>query len=495
MTRLFEKIPEDLFSPLSRKYKSIYAFSLISLYHLLRLYKTDIKKTDYVNLLKSKGEEILSLFNVETDQLDDTDDSEKIALETKIPLDDTEAQLNDKVNYIVRKLAKFGWYIISKNPKNNVEYIFIPAYSIKLLQILDELTSDIGSYLPLVHQTYAELKMEDEKEDDYMYRSLLNARQNADSIEMSVTLLKQQICVFGNKLTSVLDPNVALKQHFDEYRIDVSDKYYHPMKTFDSLGLYSQPTIAILNKWLKSERILTLLVREAKTEPANREKEEAEVVKEIIKTIQDIIDIFSRITSAFNDIDSANANYTEAVQRKVNYLSSTDKTVKGKVDRIILALANEIKSNPALTYEELPILSKATDSCAFYRQGYIDSFSLTMPFRRSQIEESEPLPLEDDIDFGEQAELMNQVFDNELNRFSDSAILEFIDNNMKDKDEITTYDVKIDNTDQLVLMILGILKAMLGVIPYQATKISDRIEYCGYYMPLYKFTRKKKTVR
>ena len=170
MTRLFEKIPEDLFSPLSRKYKSIYAFSLISLYHLLRLYKTDIKKTDYVNLLKSKGEEILSLFNVETDQLDDTDDSEKIALETKIPLDDTEAQLNDKVNYIVRKLAKFGWYIISKNPKNNVEYIFIPAYSIKLLQILDELTSDIGSYLPLVHQTYAELKMEDEKEDDYMYR-------------------------------------------------------------------------------------------------------------------------------------------------------------------------------------------------------------------------------------------------------------------------------------------------------------------------------------
>jgi hypothetical protein len=495
LTRLFEKIPEDLFAPLSRKYKSIYAFALISLYHLLRLYKTDIKKTDYSNLLKSQGEEILSLFNVETDRLDDHDDIEKIDAESTIPLDNTEALLSQKVNYIIRKLSRCGWFIISKNPKNNVEYVYIPAYSIQLLKIMDDLTSDIGSYLPLVHQTYAELKMEDEKEDDYMYRSLLNARQNADSIEMSVVLLRQQICVFGNRLTSVLDPNQALKQHFDEYRVDISDKYYHPMKTFDSLGLYSQPTIKLLSNWLKSERIITLLVREAKTEPLNRTVEEATIAKNVIKTIQEVIDIFSRLTSSFNEIDSANANYTEAVQRKVNYLSSNDKTVKGKIDRIILALANEIKNNPALKYEEMPLLEKASDSISFYRQGYVDSSSLTMPFRRGEIEEGEPLPLEDEIPFDEQTELMNQVFDNELNRFSDRAITEFIEENMQGKDEITTYDVNIYSTDQLVLMILGILKANLGIIPYVATKLEDRIDYDGYYMPLYKFTRRNKSVR
>ena len=71
MNRLFDKVPEDLFSPLSRKYKTIYAFSLVSLYYMLRVYKTDIRKTDYVQFLRSQGEEILELFSVETDLLDE----------------------------------------------------------------------------------------------------------------------------------------------------------------------------------------------------------------------------------------------------------------------------------------------------------------------------------------------------------------------------------------------------------------------------------------
>jgi hypothetical protein len=360
-----------------------------------------------------------------------------------------------------------------------------------MLKLINDLTSDIGSYLPLVHQTYAELKMEDEKEDDYMYRSLLNAQTNADSLEMSVTLLRQQICVFGNRLTSVLDPNVALKQHFDEYRVDIADRYYHPMKTFDSLGLYSQPTIAILSRWLGSERILSLLVKEAKAEPGNQEKPEADLVKEIIHLIQTIIDVLSRLSDAFNEIDKANANYTEAVQRKVNYLSSTDKTVKGKIDRIILALATEIKGNPALKYEELPTVQKVNDSLLLSRQGYLDSQSLTMPFNRKQIEMSEPLPMEDAFYPEEQAEMMNNLLDDELNRYSDRTIIEFIEDNMKGKEVMRTNEIPIQDTDHLVLMILGTLKAMLGLIPYEATKVSDRIEYAGFYMPLYEFRRKE----
>lgn len=488
MARLFDRIPGDLFSPLSRKYKAIYAFALVCLYRCLRLYKTDIKRSDYVSLIKNQGQELLDLFSVEMDQLDDKNDEEKVSLDSKVDEDD----LSSKITYVVRKLATCGWFILSKNPKNGVEYIYIPAYSIQLLKLINDLTTDVGTYLPLVHQTYAELKMEDEKEDDYMYRSLLNARSNADAIEMSVTLLKQQICVFGNRLTSVLDPNIALKQHFDEYRVNISDKYYHPMKTFDSLGLYSQPTIAILNRWLKSERIITLMVREAKAEPLNRDKEENVLARDIIKLINEIVDIFSRLTASFNDIDRANANYTEAVQKKVNYLSATDKTVKGKIDRIILAMANEIKDNPALRYEELPICEKARQSLGMYRQGYLDSRSLTMPFHRGAIDEGEPMPMDDVFFPDEEFGLYSQKLDEELNIFSDSAILEFIDKLMAGKDEMTTYDIPIETTDQLVLMILAILKCKLNLIPYQAEKLEDRIDYAGYYMPLYKFTRKKR---
>lgn len=492
LNRLFDKVPEDLFSPLSRKYKAIYAFSLVSLYHMLVIYKTDIKKVDYVMFLRSQGEEILNLFSVETDRLDDKGEDEQVAIETVINPEDATSVLNVKVNYIVRKLAKCGWFIISKDPKSKIEYIYIPAYAIQFLKLINDLTSDASSYLPLVHQTYAELKMEDEKEDDYMFRSLLNAKNNADELEMNVTLLRQQICVFGNRLTYVLDPNVALKQHFDEYRVDVSERYYHPMKTFDSLGLYAQPTITILHRWLTSERIITLLVKEAKTEPAHRGKNTAELTNYIIKLISSVIDIFSRLASAFNEIDQANANYTEAVQKKVNYLSSTDKTIKGKIDRIILSLATELKNNPALRYEELPTLNKASETLSFFRQGCVDSFSMPMPFKRKGKEENEePLPMADDIFPDEAISFMTDVLDDQLNRFSDRSIAEFMDRNMSDKQEMVTTDIDVKSTDELVLTILGTLKAMLGVIPYKAEKIADRVEFAGYYMPLYKFTKEK----
>lgn len=489
MTKLFDKLPDEFFSPLSRKYKSIYSLALVSLYHLLKTRKADIKRSEYVNMLKSQGEELWELFNVEIDKLDDKDESDNIPFENNG--ENSDALLSDKVNYIIRKLSQCGWFIVSKDPKTNVEYLYIPAYSIQFMRLLDEITSDVNSYLPLVHQTYAELKMEDEKEDDYMYRALMNARNNADNLELSVTLLRQQICVFGNRLSTVLDPNEALRQHFDEYRVDISDKYYHPMKTFDSLGLYSQPTLAILNKWMKSERIITLLVKEAKTEPVNRSRKESELVSEIIKTIQDIIDIFSRITSAFDEIDKANANYTEAVQRKVNYLSSTDKTAKGKLDRIILAMATEIKNNPGLDYEEMPTIVKATDSINFIRQAHLDSRSLTMPFKREFNDVNvAPMMLDDPFDFTSDAAVdFANMLDSELDRYSDEAISSFLDRAMGEKKEMQTTDVTLQSKDDLVLYILGVLKSLLGLIPFKAVKTSDRIDYANYYMPCYRFTR------
>ncbi len=491
LNRLFDKIPEELFAPLSRKYKTVYAFSLITLYHLLRSQKTDVRRSDFALSLKSQGEERRKLFNIEADRLDDKDEEESVDVEQVKDKDDEAALLSQKVSYIIRKLSKCGWYIISRNPKTNVEYLYLPSFSIQRLKLLNDLACDTSSYLPLVHQTYAELKREDEKEDDYRYRSLENAKNNADTLDRSVTLLRQQILVYGNRLSKVFDPNTALKQHFDEYREDIADKYYHPRKTYDSLGLYAQPTISILKKWIKSERIITRLVRQAKAEPGNNEKDLGKLTSSVIKKIQDIIDIFSRLSSAFDEIDHANADYTEAVQRKVNYLSSSDKTRKGKLTAIVRSLAGEISKNPALSYDERPLLAKAGETISLYRQGYLDSQSRRMPYKRTRDRGREdPLPLEDDLLPEESSLLRNNILDNELNRFSDTTIRQYLEDNLEGKEERLTNERKVESTDDLVRRILGILKARLGRIPYTAEKISDRVLYAGYYRPLYRFKKK-----
>lgn len=98
--------------------------------------------------------------------------------------------------------------------------------------------------------------------------------------------------------------------------------------------------------------------------------------------LQETIDIFSKLNKAFDEIDKANADYTEAVQRKVNYLSSSDKSIKGKLDAIILAIAKDLTS--VEDYDQSEMLNKASETINFYRQGVIDGDSLTMPFKRSE---------------------------------------------------------------------------------------------------------------
>lgn len=493
MINFFDKIPKGIFSPLSRRSKAIYIYALLSLYHILKTQKKDIKKSDFYAYLKNNSsEDLLELFSVESDILEDRDDDEKVDLgkDNDSLLD--ESGINKKLNYIIRKLSQCGWYRLAKDPKTGVEYIYVPDYSIELMKLFTDLTYNAKSYLPLVHQTYAELKMVDDTEDDYIYRALLNARKNAERLEDNVILLKQQISVFGNRLTEVFDPNVALTQHFDEYRDDIADKYYHPMKTFDSLGLYAQPTIKILKKWLDSKRIIDLLVKNAKNEPENRKTDIKTLTIDILKMIQDIIDIFSSLNAAFNEIDQANSDYTEAVRRKVNYLSSSDKTIKGKIDRIILSLRSELYNNPSLDYEELPLLSKTRESVNIGRHGFVDSASLTMPIKRGSEEFGEPMFLDDGILDADREASLTTFLERDVNRFSNESIKNLFDETSKEESSVDTTNFKFDTIEDIVLYIFGVNAALTNKIPYKAEKISNRIETKNWYMPLYKFEKIKK---
>ncbi len=494
MNSLFDKVPAGLFAPLSRKSRSIYAYALVSLYHILRTQKNDIKRSDFYAFLKNNGDDLLHFFSIESDMLDDKSDEEKVdaGKDSKESVNPDEFGLGRKINYIIKKLAKCGWYRLARDPKVNTEYMFIPDYSIELLKVMNNLTSSEKSYLPLVHQTYAELKMEDEAEDDYMYRALVNARNNADRLELNVILLKQQIYVFGNRLSEVFDPNVALSQHFDEYRDDVSEPYYHPMKTFDSLGLFAQPTINILNKWIRSPRIISRIVRSAKNEPVNKNMDIATLTSNIIKMIQEVIDIFSSLSESFNEIDRANSDYTEAVQRKVNYLSSSDKTIKGKIDSILLALRNELANNPGANYEDLRILSAAKRTVNISRHGFVDSASLNMPFKRRVEEYAEPLYFDEGILDADRDEALALFSEKDVEKFSRESITNYFDNTSNETESFETIDFKFNSLDELVLYIYGVNSALSGTIPYKAKKLSPCVEHDEWFMPNYLFEKVKR---
>lgn len=489
MTGLFNKIPENFFSLLSRKYKSVYALALLTLYEALRLYKIRIRKSDYVNLLRSKSEDMMTLFDLALDRQDDRDEEERIE---ELPID--ESAVGAKISYIVRKLELTGWIEVEKDIKTNTEYIYLPAYAIRMLELISSLTSDASFYLPLVHQTYSELKLEDEKEDDYMFRTINNARKNAEQLELSVTLLHHSICVFGHKLSSVYSPNEVLHQHFDDYRVEISDKIYHPMKTYDSLGLYAMPTIAILKKWQRDDRLVNKMVVQARLEPEYAARPQSEIVSAVVKIMQDTIDILAKLNKSFDEIDRANANYTEAVQKKVNYLSSSDKTIQGKIKAILVEASRRIKETDE-DYDDIEFVQRMSATLSVYRQGYLDQDSLSMPIKRQAREDEYGLEVLEDP-FDPDSEPFDDGFEQEINRFSADAVDDFMAAAFKDAAEVETGSMVFPDMDAFILFILATVRAELKLSFYQMEKLPEpEILTQGFLLPNYRFTRRKENIR
>ena len=153
-------------------------------------------------------------------------------------------------------------------------------------------------------------------------------------------------------------------------------------------------------------------------------------------------------------------------------------------------MANEIKNNLALSYDEMPTLIAARDCLNINRAGFIDYDSVTLPIKRTLISDSDPLPMQDDLDSDDFLAISDRL-DEDLNRFSDSAILDFVNKLIADKKSANTDEVSFENNDNFILMILAILKSSMESIPFSIEKLKDMIEHEGYYMPLYEFKRIK----
>ena len=476
---LFEKIPENFFSILSSKNKNIYGIALLSLYEALTIYRNKIRKTDYLDILKSKGEKEVSLFNFE---------DEDIGNDLSLIYEPT---LQSKANFILRRLIDTGWILLEQDVKSNAEYILLPSYSISMLSILYEFISTSEKrYVSFVHSTYSDLKLEDELQDEYMYKTLESAYNNTHNLEIEVAKLDHSIRVFHRQLSTIFSPNEVLSQHFDMCREDVVDPIYHPLKTSDSIILYNGPIASILKRWALTESVLKKLTSQALHENKAL-KSEAEATLDIMKKINYIQDTYARLSLEIGEIDKTQSAYIKASTEKVIYLNNNDKSIKGKLETIFLATAKAIAGEKEGTY--LNIIKDITQSSYFYQQGYFDSDSVAKPYRRNMRFDSDPLPLEDDTFEGNEGLMQSLLSINEA--YSEEAIMEYMKKVFKDEDEVALKEVPIKDIEDYIMLILASAKSNSRYSFYEIIHPRDNdikeVEINNYKMPNLTYIKKE----
>lgn len=197
-----------------------------------------------------------------------------------------------------------------------------------------------------------------------------------------------------------------------------------------------------------------------------------------------VIDVFNRLNKSFDEIDKANADYTEAVQKKVNYLSGSDKSIKGKLEKIISSMASELQKNPNINEENSPLLSKMVDTVDYHRASIFDDRSLFMPFKRTQREEPDPMELSPDIS-DESDDLMNDFLNNEVSQFSEAAVESFMRRAFGSRKEIKTSEISLVEDNDLILLILALVRAEFNTTFFTMEKIDDKTMNGHYQIPEY----------
>lgn len=264
------------------------------------------------------------------------------------------------------------------------------------------------------------------------------AYENANKLENALKSLHHNLGRYYRKIIELPEINLILKEHFENYK-DYIDKIYHPLKTDDPVEMYKIPICKMIDKIIGQDVIFEELLEQANKSGNYKTQEEAK--SEILQKLFAIQDIFTNINRKIRIVDNKNSEYIRATNRKLGYLLTNDKELKGKLIKILKNA--KIEENLKIMEENLSI----------YNQTYIDKESIFVRNSNSEKRQGKPLEMEEvKIESEEELrEFMKKVGES----YTSEKVKNYMDKILGEKQIITTNDVTIDTDEDFILLMLG----------------------------------------
>ncbi len=326
--KLFDVLPEELFSVLASPNRALYADALEVLYTAYRENLRMPEQTLFTMLRNRLEEELLAA------NFDDEDIYEEEL-----------SDLSGRARFIIRKLCAKGWFEKERGEQFDV-YITVPGYSSRLLEVLHQLREDTPARgYSYVFGTYSTLKVAGEGDSVYdkmaaVYSAYDNTRALIDVLQM----VYHNVRHFFKLQVEMQDLNEVLASHFDDFGQRVVEAYIRPLKIKDSVPKYRVPIQSIISEWLGDEELLTAMAQQA---VQDRRGETVEACRgDLMKKMFWIKDRYDTMEHEYLDaIDSQVRRYTRATTQKIENLTNRDRSVKGNLNVVLQALADEDKGS------------------------------------------------------------------------------------------------------------------------------------------------------
>ncbi len=466
--KLFEVLPQNLFSILVSKNRNLYVDALFVLRKAFKQEMT-INRSDLVAMLVANLDESMLEMDMEAEkeEFDSQEEGTKAG-----------QGLSSTAHYILRRLRDTGWIEVEYQTDSFEENITLPDYTVKLINLLYSFTDEtVREYNSYVYSTYSALRTADSERDDFMYNALLTAYDNTIKLVDELKTLHNNIRRYHQTLNSYATANDVLKGHFDEYKTQIMDRIYHPLKTLDSVPRFKIPITKILADWLADCELRQKIVSQAVIRGKYPSQDEA--MDDIILKMGEISDIYDGMDGMLEEIDRKNNAYTRASIEKMHYLLNTDRSIKGKLVEILT-------SNTAGSERLQETLA---DSVNLYMQRFINEKSIYVKANRSLRKEGKPLGLpENEPEFGRDA--VSGFMEKARKLYSHQKVIAFIDRIMTGKLIVNSSEIALQNDEEFILLILAALKNGEKSLLYKVEFLEGYLESGGYRIPNMRFIRK-----
>ena len=418
---LFDILPENLFSILSSPNKRIYINALFVIKECFSQEMSLPKDEVAISITSKMEDELLQMQNEEIEEKVDN-------------------SLTERAYFILRRLKWAGWIETEIQDSNFREDIIIPDYAIDILNLLYALTHKKNlEYNSYAYATYSALRVAlMEKERSQLYNATLSAYENSINLINSLKSLHHNLGRYYRQITNLQEINSILEEHFDNYK-EYVDRIYHPLKTEDPVNMYKIPIRKMIDRMIGEDETFEELLEQAMKSGNYKDKEEAKT--DILQKLFEIQDIYENIGKNVKMVDNKNSEYITATTRKVGYLLTSDKELKGKLIHILKNAQDE------------KVMELMTDNIEIYQQRYMDKDSIYLRSSKSDKKQGTPQAVEN-IEVETEEELKSFI-EKVGKSYTSKRVREYMEKIMQNKPIVTTNDINLESDEDFILLMLG----------------------------------------
>lgn len=461
---LFERIPTELFSVLASPNRALYADALDVLYETYRE-SLKIPEDTFYSMLRSKLEGQLADAIFEDEDIDEEE------------LKD----ISGRARFLIRKLYSKGWFEKERGEDFD-EYITIPGYSSRLLEVFHQLRDDspVRGY-SYVFGTYSTLKVAADSDNVYdKMAAVYGAYDNTRALINLLQMVYHNVKHFFQMQIKMQEVNDVLASHFDEFGQKVVEAYIRPLKIKDSVPKYRVPIQTILTSWIQDEALLLALSNMALQDRRGTTLKECR--SDLLQKIFWVKDCYDSIEHDYLDeIDRQVRRYTRATTQKLENLTNRDYNVRGNLNYLLGALGRKHRASE--------LVDRIQPVFQLYEQSFLSEKSLWYRKRPGKRIKGAPVLVGES---GRDAQAEAQAAELFRAEYGRTAIAAYVEKWLEDRRICYSKDIGLADDKAYIMSMLAVLTGNDSQADYLVQELEGTYTENAYTIPQLQIMHKER---